>query len=205
MTSLLRLVTGFDHGVSRTRPLWRWLGQAGLVVLGTHLALDHLDDPLGAALGALPLPWPDPATPLQTATWVAVGLELLMVAWAVHSLARTAAREPVASVSGWWARRSLHNLAAPMAWLVLALAGCWVVFMAVEDQVALWLPAAAPWVAGVAAAAVGWRLGWSGWWGLVRRAPPPERWREGWLGAVLALSVAGLAARFALPVWGWLP
>ena len=202
MTQLLAVVLRVDAFVARSRPLWRWLGQAALVVLGVHLAADHLDDLLTAGLEAIPAPWPDTETPRVTGTWMAVGAELTTVAWTVWALARTAAVEPIDGWRGWWGRRSVHTLAAPLAWAPLAAAGCWVIAMAVEDAVApLWADAAAG--AGWAVAAiVAWRLAASGWWELVQRTPPPSSWRDGWLGAVVVLPMAGLALRYGLPYHG---
>lgn len=202
---LRRLLAGTDRFLARARPTWAWIGQAGLVFLGVHLAADHVDDTLAQVLTSVPIPWPDLDTPREVGTWAAVALELLTCLWAVHALARTAAREPVASFAAWRDRASLHNLVAPMVWVPLAGAGCWVVAMAVEDLAAPVLPPAAPWLGGLAAALVGWRLAWTGGAGLVRRAPPPARRSEGWLGALVVLPMAAVAARHGLPVWGWLP
>jgi len=202
---VITAVARLDAFVARTRPLWRWLGQAALVILGVHLAADHLDDHVATAFAALPLPWPDSGTPRQAATWVAVAAELLTAGWAVWALARTAAIEPVRHPREWLQRRSIHAVVAPLAWVPLAAAGCWVVAMAAEDLVAgWWSPAAAP-VAWGLAALVGWRLAGSGLVELVRRTPPPASGKEGWASALVVLPMAALAVRHGLPLWGWLP
>ena len=203
--SLLRLLARLDAFVARSRPLWRWLGQVALVVLGVHLAADHLDDHLARFLAGLPLPWPDPETPRVVGTWAAVVAELATAAWAVWALARTAAVEPVTKAREWADRRSVHAVMAPLLWVPLAAAGCWVVAMAAEDLVApLWSDAAAPVSWGVAVV-VGWRLAVSGCAELVQRTPVPRAWHEGWVGVLVVLPMAGLAVRHGLPVWTWLP
>jgi len=202
---VVTVLTTIDGWLARSRPLWGWLGQVGLVVLGVHLAADHLDDGLALALSSVALPWPDPDTPRWVGTWVAVAVELATVAWALRAQMRTAAREPVQGAAGWRDRLSVHNVVAPLAWLPMALAGTWVVVMAVEDAAAAWVPSLATPVAWGVGGLVAWRVGYAGLAALIRRAPPPVRRTEGWLAALLVLPVAGLALRHGLPVWGWLP
>lgn len=201
------LVT-LDARIASTRPLWRWLGQVALIVLGAHLACDRLDDALAGLLGGVPLPWPDPQTPFTVGAWTAVILELGVAIWAVWALVRTAGpslHDP--RLPGWkgmaraWAQRvSVHNLIGPLSWLPISLAGCWTIAMAVEDA----LPAhpVASWAAYALGGVVAWRLAAPAFGRLVLHAPIPKRRIEGWPAAVPLLIVAGFAAWYGLPVWG---
>jgi hypothetical protein len=76
----MNLVGKLDASLAVTRPLWLWLGQVALVVLGTHLAADRMDDDLGRLLAGLPLAWPDPQTPIVAGAWMALGMELAVAA-----------------------------------------------------------------------------------------------------------------------------
>lgn len=197
---MLTWLARIDALVAHTRPVWRWVGQLALVALGVHLAADHLDDLLATALTSLPVSWPDPETPTRTATWGALGAELFVVCWSAWALARTVG-EPVDSVRAWSRRLSVHAVVAPLAWLPLALAGCWSIAMATEDAVAeWWLDAASP-VAWAVAVVVGWRLGATGLVSLVRCTPEPRRRSEGWIWALVVVPMAVLAWRFGVPVW----
>lgn len=199
-----RGVAGTDRWVARTRPAWLWLGQLALVVLGVHLAADRLDDALAGWLAASPIPWPEPEQPLTLGTWAAVGLELAGVAWATLTLFRASA-PPVAGAREWVRRGSVHTWLAPLFWAPTALAGAWVLGMAVEDAVAAWAPAAAAPCGWVAAGLVAWRLGLTGLLRVVVATPVPVRRAEGAWAAAPILLLTAFAVRFGLPVWGWVP
>lgn len=200
---MLRFLISTDLLASRMRPAWMWLGQLGVVVLGIHLAADRLDDYLGNLLSASEVPWSEPQIPLTVGTWGAIGLELAVVSWAVWTLLHARAT-PVKEPRAWWGRRSVHSLLAAAAWLPISLAGAWVVGMAVEDVVAGWLPSLAAGAGIVAALIVTWRLTLTGWLRVLLRTPEPKRALDG-IGWVLpVLTVALLALRHGLPIWGWL-
>lgn len=196
----MNLLAKIDGSFAVTRPLWLWLGQVALVILGTHLAADHLDDLIGPWLADVPVPWPDPQTPFVAATWVAVAIELLVTVWAVRTLARTADQR-VTSVREWWSRRSIHNLAAPLFWLPVSLAGSWSLAMAVEDLLAFAYGREVGFLVG---GLVALRLASTGFLKLVLQAPAPIRRTDGWRWLPALVSMGGLAARHGLPVWGWL-
>lgn len=199
-----RWMLSTDGWVARTRPAWLWLGQLALVVLGVHLAADRLDDALAGWLASSGIPWPEPEQPLMVGTWAAVLLELGVVAWATVTLFRASA-PPVDGPRAWARRWSVHGVVAPLFWAPTALAGAWVIGMAVEDGVApLWADAAAP-LAIAAAGLVGLRLGLTGLLRVVAGTPVPVRRWEGLLAAPPVLLVAGLAIRHGLPIWGWWP
>ncbi|MCA9569012.1 MAG: hypothetical protein KC656_14280 [Myxococcales bacterium] len=191
-----------DASLAVTRPLWHWLGQVALVVLGAHLAADHLDGAIGRFLADVPVAWPDTSTPFTVGLWTAVALELLVTIWAVRTLSRTAEHR-VAGVKDWASRWSVHNLAGPVFWLPVSLAGSWVIAMAVEDLFPL--EQAAHVVGTLVGLLVAFRLAGTGFLQLVLNAPVPKRRVEGWV-YVLPLALVGwFAARYGLPIWGWLP
>lgn len=191
-----------DTAVAQTRPLWLWLGQAALIVLGTHLACDSLDDHVLDLLNWLPLRWDSPEAAAVPAAWVAVVLELSVAAWAAARL-WTAMAYPPATWASWKRRLAVRDIVRPLFWATVALAGCWVVAMSVEDLLAPvhpWLGLALGWVA---AGIAGWRLGWSGLRSVVG-GPPARNPLSGWMLAPLLLGVAALAVG-ELPIWGWWP
>lgn len=208
----MNLVAKLDASLSMTRPAWRWLGQVALVVLGTHLAADRMDDDLARMLAEVPVPWPDPQTPILVGAWVAVSMELLVSVWAVMALARTlgppVTGRPVGTrwarakdaIRTWGTRASIHNLVGPLFWLPVGLAGCWVIAMAVEDA----LPAGpvARWVGWAVGALAAWRLVGPGAVRLVLYAPVPRRRTDGWMFAPALLAVGAYASWYGLPIWG---
>jgi hypothetical protein len=201
---VLRWVLGLDGFVSRTRPAWAWVGQLALVLIGVHLAADRLDDGITTALVASGIPWPEPEQPLTIGTWTAVLLELYVAAWITVAAFR-ATEAPAASMREWWERWSPHNLAAPLVWAPTALAGAWVIGMETEDVVAGWWSSGASAVGWIVAGLVVLRLGWPSLVRVSRCAPTPG---HRWDGAVTiwpVVVVAGLAVRYGLPIWGWLP
>lgn len=201
-SSAMRFLGKLDASLAVTRPLWLWLGQVALVILGAHLAVDLLDDSLGRLLSDVPIDWPTPQTPFDVGRWTAVALELLVAGWAVCALARATA-ERVKSPREWAKRWSFHNLLGPAFWLPVGLAGSWTIAMAVEDLIPH--DQAAPWIGSGVGLVVAWRLVATGFLTLVLQAPLPRRRIEGWL-FVVPLGVVGwFAARHGLPIWGWLP
>lgn len=197
----MRLFGKLDASLVVTRPLWHWLGKVALVVLGTHLAADLLDDALGRWLSDIPLAWPDPQTPFTFGTWTALALELLVTVWAIRTLARTTDNR-VKNAKDWASRWSIHNLTGPLFWLPVSLAGSWTIAMAVEDLVPL--EAGANWVGGFVGVMVAWRLAGTGFLQLILQAPVPKRRIEGWAWVLPLALVGWFAARHGLPVWGWL-
>lgn len=197
----MNVVAKLDASLAVTRPLWHWLGQLALVLLGTHLAADRLDDDLSRFLSELPVAWPDPQTPWTAGGWLALSLELGVALWALWALARTAENR-VTSVKEWGQRASVHNVLGPLFWLPVSLAGSWAIAMAVED--ALPHGTAAQVVGYVVGGVVAWRLAGTGFVQLLISPPIPKRRTEGILWAVPLAVVGSYAAWFGLPVWGWL-
>ncbi|MBX2797721.1 MAG: hypothetical protein KTR31_08640 [Myxococcales bacterium] len=200
---MLRFLLNTDALASQLRPAFMWLGQIGVVALGTHLAADRVDDYASQMLAASPIPWADPQLAQDAGTWVAIGLELVVVVWAVWTLVHARA-DSLERVGDWWKRSSVHAALAASAWLPLGIAGAWVVGMAVEDAVAQLFPSWAVLAGLLVALVVAWRLTFTGWWRVVVRTPPAKRAIEGWPWLVPVGLVALLALRFGLPVWGWL-
>ena len=200
----MRALTALDTALARSRPGWAWLAECGLVVLGVHLAADRLDDPLASALQALPLPWSSPDTPWVVAASVVVALELCVAAYVVGVRALSVGAEPI-DRHAWWERRSIEAVSRPLFWAVCAAAGAWVVGMSVEDALGPWLGGAAVWAGrGVALLCLA-RLGWTGWRAVVNGLPAADRWTRGavWVGPIGLVTL--VAARYGLPIWGWLP
>lgn len=197
----MRLLGKLDASLAVTRPLWLWFGQVALVVLGTHLAADRMDDALGLLAAGLPIPWPDPNTPFVVGQWAGVVLEVAILVWAVRALFRTPENE-LKHPREWAGRFSVHNLVAPLFWLPVSLAGSWSIAMAVEDALPIH-PASTAFAWGLAAI-VALRLGVSAVWLLLHSPPPPKRRVEGLLFAPPLALVAGFAAWYGLPIWGWL-
>jgi hypothetical protein len=201
---VVQWVLGLDGLVARSRPAWWWVGQWAVVLLGVHLAADRLDDGITAMLAGSSIPWPEPEQPITLGIWSAVLLELYVAGWAIVTWLR-ASEEPARSAQEWASRATLHAIAAPVFWATTMLAGAWVVGMATEDMVArLWEGGAqaSGWMAALLAL---WRVGWPGLRRVVLGTPTPlHRW-DGALTIWPGLVVAGLALRYGLPIWGWLP
>lgn len=203
-TPLVRWVLGLDAFVARTRPAWWWVGQLAVVLLGVHLAADRLDDLITAGLVATGIPWPEPEQPITLGTWSAVLLELYVAGWAMVAWFR-ASDGPVANFRGWVDRATPHAIAAAVFWAPASLAGAWVIAMATEDLVAPWWATGASLIGWIAAAMAVWRLAWPGLVRVVRNTPKPHHLWDGILSIWPVVVVAGLAVRYGLPVWGWLP
>lgn len=201
---MLRWLFGLDGLVARTRPAWAWLGQLAVVLLGVHLAADRLDDGISVALAGSGIPWPEPDQPLTLGTWTAVLLELYVAGWVTIASVR-ANEDAVATPRAWLDRASLHGIAAPIVWAPTSLAGAWVIGMATEDLVADLWPAGAAAIGWLVAALVVWRIVAPGLIRIVRATPiPGHRW-DGAVTIWPAVLIGGLAIRYGLPVWGWLP
>ena len=192
-----------DGIVSLSRPMWAWLGQLAVIVLGVHLAADRLDDPLHGFLVALPVPWTTPEQPIAVAAWLAIALELVVVARAAAALLLTS-HEPAVSWASYKRVLSIDAVVLPLFWAPVSLAGAWVVGMAIEDLLAPWHAVGATVLAYGVALLVAWRLGWSGLVRVVGALEVPKRRTAGWLWAPPLLLVAAVAFRNGLPVWGWL-
>lgn len=200
---MIRWVLGLDELVARTRPVWWWLGQVALVLLGVHLAADRLDDGISWALIASGIPWPEPEQPLTVGTWAAILLELYVGVWVVVAWVR-ATGDPLRTPREWVERGTPHSVAAPLVWASVGLAGAWMIGMAAEDLAASVWPSGAAATGWVVAALVAWRLGWPGLVRIVKLTPVPvHRW-DGLATVWPAVFVAGLAVRYGLPIWGWL-
>jgi len=199
----MRWILGLDAGLAWTRPAWGWAGQAALVLLGSHLAADRLDEILAAGLADLPIGWPDPELPLTLGTWGALLLEVLTAGWALAWLL-TANAEPSADPKAWWRRISVPAVVVPLLWSPLAAAGCWSVSMAVEDAVEPVLRAGARELGWIASGLVAWRFGLGGIDRVVRGIDRPTRPFAAIPGALVAAPMAWLALRHGLPIWGWL-
>jgi len=200
---MVAIATRVDSLIAHSRIFWRWLGQAGVVVLGIHLGADQLDDWIAALLSRAPWAWPTADLPLVAGAWGAVAVELLLVVKIADALLLTP-QEPTLSWRGWYDSRSVDAVVLPLFWGICALAGAWTVGMAVEDALA-GLHAQAAFAAGVAAAALAaWRLGWSGLTRVVAGLADPRTRLRGLRWAPLLIGVGYLAARHGLPLWGWL-
>lgn len=194
----MNLIAKLDASLGVTRPLWLWVGQVALVILGAHQAADRLDDDLGLWLTHVPWAWPDPQTPFTVGAWIALSMEVGVAVWAVLSLART--MEHRIDHPREWARRlSVHNVVGPLVWAPIALAGSWAIAMAIEDA----LPASelATWTSWAIGAVIAWRLGWTGMSRLVVAAPTPKHRWDGWIWAPPLLVVGTYALLHALPIW----
>src|SRR5687768_6902799 len=100
---MMRFVVRLDALLAASRPLWGWLAEIAVVFLGVHLAADRLDDVLADWIARIHVAWPDPETPLAIATWCAIGVELVVCAWAGVELVRSTA-PPAASAKEWGRR-----------------------------------------------------------------------------------------------------
>jgi len=200
---MVAMAARVDQLLAQSRIFWRWIGQAGVVMLGVHLAADQLDDLIAALLAEAPWSWPVADLPLVAGAWGAVAVELLLVVKIADALLLTP-QEPTLSWRGWYESRSVDAVALPAFWMICALAGAWTVGMAVEDSLA-GLHAVGAFAAGAGAAALAaWRLGWTGFCRIVAGLKEPPSRLRGLSWAPLLLAVGYLAARHGLPVWGWL-
>lgn len=203
----LQGIRAADGAVASTRTAWGWLGQAALVVLGTHLACDSLDDHVMGWLHQLPLSWQSPEAAAVPAVWVAIVLELTVAAWVVTRLWATLWRPEATWTS---VRRDLSARSIVLAgfWVPISLAGAWVIAMAVEDLIAPWLAwmgdsggwlaVGLGWTAGGLAL---WRLGWTGLRAVLSAPKPRSRFAGVWIAPVLGGLV--VLALTELPIWGW--
>lgn len=200
---MLSLFKKLDAFVSWARPAFLWIGQLSVTVLGIHLAADRLDDYLIPLLTGIQVAWPSPEAPLTAATWCAVAVELLVVAWAGWMLV-SANATPARSFAQWRENLSVRAILVPLFWAPTALAGAWVVGMSVEDLTAEWLLDYAQPLSFFVAFLVAWRLAATGWFRLVLRNPAPSSRLQGLVWAPPALLVAALAMKHGLPIWGWI-
>jgi hypothetical protein len=201
------------------------LGQLALVLLGVHIATDHIDDPIAAGIAQLlagadrhlapPLMgaaealglgyadllfWTDLSAPVAAA-WCALTIELVADVALGGSFLLTP-RTPTLSWTQYRETLSLYALALPPALLGVLIAGSWSLSMAAEDL----LPASAiaPWAAGLLGLAALARFGGPALRRAVAALPtgtPPLR-RS--LRAVLVMLIGSLAWAHGAPVWGWL-
>ena len=175
-----------------------------LVILGIHGAADRLDDVIGSLLvNTEMLSWFGHDSLMDVSIAVAIAIELVVVGWAIWTRLRSTGTA-IAAPQDWWSRRSIQAGVAAFAWLPLSLAGCWVVAIAIEDQLAGLLPSLAIYIGLVVAVLTAWRLGLTGWVRIVRHTPFPRRPWEGWPFALPVVLVATIALRYGLPIWGWL-
>ncbi len=211
----MRALFAVDGFFSKTRPAWVGLGQIGLAILGVHLAADRLDDHLlqmllwlndhAITVVALKLgtsaPMPDQFE--SPSMWAALGLELVLDVYLFNCLALTP-QDPRLSWETFKRRLSVEAVLVPLFWAPVALAGAWVVGMAVEDTLMSLNEMAALALGWWVAALVAWRLAWTGWKRVVGGlAIPRKRWRGlPWAPALILVGV--LATWHGLPIWGWL-
>lgn len=220
---LRRLLGLTDRLAGGTAGLGAGLVRLGLLLLGSHLAADHLDDVVlgvfgaaeqlatrhlegpalgaAAALGLAPgrlLVWQ--GLPLGAlATWAALVVELatVLVLWSGVVLVPDA-RD--ASWARWRAALGLRAVVRPVALTGIVLAGCWSLAMAVEDVLP---PSPLARAAGVLlGGAVLLRHGLE----LLRRCvvalEPEPRPLAGGLEALALAPLTVLAWREGVPVWG---
>ena len=173
------------------------------MVLGIHGAADRLDDVFSNLLVRLQTSWFEHELLLRAGTWLALAVELAVVGWALVTRLR-ANGPPIRNRKDWLARGSLQAGIAALSWLPLAMAGCWVVAIAVEDSLAGFIGDFAIYVGAICAVLVAWRLGLTGWVRVVRRAPVARHWLAGWPWLLPVTLVSALALRHGLPIWGWL-
>lgn len=190
-----------DQAVASSRPIWGWLGQAALVVLGTHLACDSLDDHVLQLLNALPLEWASPGEAAVPAAWVAIVLELTVAAWVVSRL-WLLFPQPDMTWARWKRTASVRDVVLPAFWIPVSIAGSWVIGMAVEDFVAPYHALGGRVLGWTTMVLVLWRLGWTGLMTVITGPPARSRLAGIWIAPVL-LGLAGLAIA-ELPVWWWL-
>ena len=131
-------VSSIDRLASRSRPVWIWLGQVGLVVLGVHLVADRLDDYVHDWLIASPIPFGEGQSASWVAAWIAVSLELVVAIRAAGMVFLSHTRPPL-SFGAYRRGLSVNAVVNPLFWFATAAAGSWQVGMAAEDLVADWL------------------------------------------------------------------
>lgn len=187
-----------DRILAHSRPAWRWLGEVSLVLLGSHLAADHLEDLLFDALVGLGL---GSAGHLSAVTWAAIALELL-VATRITALLLLTAGAPPPTWQALRANWSVEALVRVGFWVPTGLAGAWVLGMAVEDATCSWLGGQALILAVLVALLACWRLLVPAVGRMVGGLFPPRRRTDGWVWAMPMLTTAGLAGRYGLPIWG---
>ncbi|TNE87440.1 MAG: hypothetical protein EP330_18425 [Deltaproteobacteria bacterium] len=197
---MFRALVAIDQALGATRPGWRWIGEVSLVLLGVHLAADRLDDAVLGFLASMGWLGPD-GTPV--AAYLAVGLELLVAA-RVAAILLLSVGAPPATWAHFKANWSIEGVVRPLFWVPTAAAGAWVLGMAVEDALSPYLGEPAFWLGVIAALIAGWRLGITALGRLIGGLFPPKRRTDGWMWALPLLLTASLAARYGLPVWGWL-
>jgi hypothetical protein len=199
--TLIQTVSATDRFLAWARPAWLWLGQVAVVVLGVHLAADRLDDHVLVGLQALGTSaWPEQATPAIVAGWVAVCVEIAVAGWATVALWRAWGRE-LPSRRQWWANRSVAAFVRPVFWVPTALAGSWVIGMAVQDLLSP-ISETGGLVVGVLLGSIAaWRLVWTGTLRIIAGSPSGKR-LAGITTAPFLLAIAALSVG-ALPIWGW--
>ena len=202
-----------DGFLSKTRPAWVGLGQLGVAALGVHLAADRLDDHTLQALlwmndhvfsaiaVKLSLGGIEPDAFISPAVWLALIIELAVDLYMLSAIALTA-QSPALDWKSYQRKLSVEAVVLPLFWAPVALAGSWVVGMAVEDKLAAWHSGAAMAIGWSVAAFVGWRLAWTGWRRIVGGLDVPKRRTRGLAWAPALLLVAGLAAWHGLPFHG---
>ncbi|HJN74481.1 MAG TPA: hypothetical protein QGF58_11160 [Myxococcota bacterium] len=205
-----------DGFFSRTRPGWVGLGQLAVAALGVHLAADRLDDHVLQGLlrlnehlfstiaVKLSLGGIEPDAFVSPAVWLALLIELAVDLYMFFAIALTA-QDPELDWKGYRRKLSVEAVVLPLFWAPVALAGSWVVGMAVEDKLAAWHPGAAMVLGWTIAGLVGWRLAWTGWKRIVGGLDVPKRRTKGIVWAPALLLFAALAAWHGLPVHGVLP
>lgn len=197
----VRLLALVAAAIRATHPWWVGAGQLALIVLGVHLAADRIDDAVAAALAWLPVA-EDRDWGIGPSVWIALGIELVVVARAATLLALTDAA-PTLTRRTWRELGSVDGVVAPMFWVAVAGAGAWSLGMAVEDAFApLTSTDAGRWGAiAVALLALG-RLGFPGLVRVIGGLRRPKRWTDGAVWAPALLLVAIVAIRHGWPLWG---
>ena len=202
-----------DTAIAQTRPIWVGLGQLGVAVLGVHLAADRLDDHvfqgllwlndhvISAIAVKLQMGGLEPDALIAPSSWLAFLLEIVVDLYMFGALALTA-QEPELSVESYKRKLSVEAVVLPLFWVPVALAGSWMVGMAVEDRLAEWHATAALVAGWTVAGLVGWRLGWTGLRRIVGGLDVPKRRTKGLGWAPLLVLIAGLAAWHGLPIHG---
>ena len=96
----------------------------------------------------------------------------------------------------------MEAIVLPLFWAVAALAGAWVVAMAVEDALAPLVPPAARWTGLAVGLLAAWRLGWTGLQRAEAGALDAKRWTSGLVTAPLLLAVTAVLLGSGLPLGG---
>lgn len=198
----VRVLSALAAAVRATHPWWVGLGQLALVILGVHLAADRLDDLVASAVGWIPVSEESDWAQVPAA-WVALAVELVVIARAATLLALTEAT-PTLRLGDWRDLRSVDGLVAPVFWVAVAGAGAWSLGMAVEDTLAAYTSTdAGRWVGLAVAIAVVLRLGLPGLLRVIGGLRGPRRWTDGLVWAPALAGVAIVAVRHGWPIWGW--